>query len=489
MRLYIFIFGFFYCSIGPVQSQDINLSDTTKYPWYHPEMNLIQFHSRSAIEQFEKKWKAGKEDRFSIVHTGDSHIQSDISTDVVRKKLQALHGEGGRGMMFPYSTANSYSSSKYKTTHTGEWEYGKTMHIPPSVPLGVAGMASRTSDSTASFTLTWNEKMPAHYTKLRVYCNRSPSSFDLRVTSAGETYEVPIDTTTESDTLPYVSLELKTLGPDIEFQLFKNNEQEDHFEIHGVELLSNVPGGLVYHACGVGGSRFRGILYEVHFESHLSQLEPDLVILDFGTNDYLYDDSIKAELPDEIRQIVARIRKAAPHTSILLTTTQDLYYRYRNISSGHKFSSLIRSLAKELDCMFWDWYWVSGGQSVLKKWRDEGLAQRDLIHLTAPGYRLKGRLLAEAFAATMDSLRTTPDIDSLIMDTRPLLEAQSARLKKEAKTDPSIATGNAIIYTIRSGDTLGHIAQRYGVSVRQLQQWNNLRGSMIIAGKTLRIYK
>lgn len=40
-------------------------------------------------------------------------------------------------------------------------------------------------------------------------------------------------------------------------------------------------------------------------------------------------------------------------------------------------------------------------------------------------------------------------------------------------------------YQVRSGDTLGGIADRFGVGTSDLRSWNNMRGSRIIAGKTL----
>lgn len=41
------------------------------------------------------------------------------------------------------------------------------------------------------------------------------------------------------------------------------------------------------------------------------------------------------------------------------------------------------------------------------------------------------------------------------------------------------------VYTIRRGDNLGDIAERFGVSVRNLQRWNGLMGTRITAGETL----
>lgn len=42
-------------------------------------------------------------------------------------------------------------------------------------------------------------------------------------------------------------------------------------------------------------------------------------------------------------------------------------------------------------------------------------------------------------------------------------------------------------YTVRQGDTLGHIATRFGVSVRALKRANGLSGDLIRTGETLRI--
>jgi membrane-bound lytic murein transglycosylase D len=45
----------------------------------------------------------------------------------------------------------------------------------------------------------------------------------------------------------------------------------------------------------------------------------------------------------------------------------------------------------------------------------------------------------------------------------------------------------ATYHKIRTGDTLGGIAKKYGVTVSQLRRLNGLKGNNIRAGKTLRV--
>jgi membrane-bound lytic murein transglycosylase D len=45
-----------------------------------------------------------------------------------------------------------------------------------------------------------------------------------------------------------------------------------------------------------------------------------------------------------------------------------------------------------------------------------------------------------------------------------------------------------IAYKVKSGDVLGKIAGKFGVSITQIKQWNNLRSSTIRVGQMLYIY-
>ena len=52
----------------------------------------------------------------------------------------------------------------------------------------------------------------------------------------------------------------------------------------------------------------------------------------------------------------------------------------------------------------------------------------------------------------------------------------------------NFSSTNTQYHKIRSGESLGLIAQKYNVPISSLRKWNNIRGNNIRAGKTLKIY-
>ena len=57
-----------------------------------------------------------------------------------------------------------------------------------------------------------------------------------------------------------------------------------------------------------------------------------------------------------------------------------------------------------------------------------------------------------------------------------------------SKSVETVPTGKYITYKIRRGDSVSEIAENYGVSSSQLRRWNNLKNNKIVVGKKLKIY-
>ena len=93
------------------------------------------------------------------------------------------------------------------------------------------------------------------------------------------------------------------------------------------------------------------------------------------------------------------------------------------------------------------------------------------------------RLPTEAISTFLDNQDTiyAHRSDELFKNRRIV-----ASVNRQGKTS---GNGNLTYYRIRQGDTLGGIARKFGVSVRQLRRWNNLHNNRIRAGRRLKIYK
>lgn len=71
----------------------------------------------------------------------------------------------------------------------------------------------------------------------------------------------------------------------------------------------------------------------------------------------------------------------------------------------------------------------------------------------------------------------------------PFLDALPEVLTWQPERTPEVSfEPEVLVYRVRNGDVLGTIARKHGVSVRELREWNGLRGDMIRAGQKLYIH-
>jgi lysophospholipase L1-like esterase len=131
-----------------------------------------------------------------------------------------------------------------------------------------------------------------------------------------------------------------------------------------------------------------------------------------GTND-AYGRNFHPEVfKKHYEELIALLRTAAPNAAILLTVPNDsyLFRKYPN-SNTALTADVIRHLSQEQGVAMWDFYHVMGGFNSIVKWKHNNMAGKDLVHLTAEGYRMQGDLL---FAAFIDAYeRSHKPLDNL----------------------------------------------------------------------------
>lgn len=396
-RFYLFLAGLCLASFWAL-GQEISISPSRdSIPTINEDYNVIQYYKPEALRGFWRTWN-DKKGKKVIAMLGDSHLQSEIYPNAFRKVLQAEKGDGGKGIMFNYSAANTYSSVLYKTKYTGKWESSKSRFRNPKLPLGLSGMTLKTTDSHATLSFKFNQPVPENWTVLKLFVDKNEQSFDCKISSAGRTTFISVPDSDRGK--PYITLNAP-FDQEIKINLQRTTSQRHFFEFYGFSLESNSDTGVIVHSAGVGAAQYNSILSEKLFVSQLASVEANLVVIDFGTNDFLYDDSIKTKLDPDIRKVIALVREARPEASIILTTTTDMKYRGKALVSEGKFKNLIYSIAEEENCAIYDWFSVTGGEGAIDILKEQKLAQPDNIHLTFKGYTLKGKLLSQALLKSL----------------------------------------------------------------------------------------
>ena len=105
----------------PIEEAGSNMYNVTAlYPFFEKLVALDNFHDR----------------KLNIVHIGDSHIQADVMTNIVRGKLQEAFGNGGLGLVFPYSLLKTNGGRNVSFSSNIVWNGEKNSDLS-----GISGYA------------------------------------------------------------------------------------------------------------------------------------------------------------------------------------------------------------------------------------------------------------------------------------------------------------------------------------------------------------
>lgn len=474
------------------------------YPFIRYNQNYIEWNDYSSISSLFDKIKQTLSRKLKVLHIGDSHVQTDIFTGYIRNEMQNIMGDGGRGFVFPYAAAATHAAYDYRTSCKGEWDYSRNVQPLPAYDMGVTGATIHTEDSSAGFKLIFNKwALKGNCNVLKLYCKRSPESFDLKLKASGLSAPLYIDCNAFNDRL-YIEIKLPAASDTLEFFVNKTDSVQNYFECYGLLLETSEDKGVLYNSVGINGAGLKSILKENLLLYQISELKPDLVVLDIGLNDFYKVAFNSEQIEKDLSNIIDIIQRASPDASIILSDGQDVYYRYWDEANCKTYAALMREIAFRKGCAFYDYFYVSGGQYSMVSWLKNKLARYDKVHLTVSGYILRGELFFNALLNSYYMSLIKPGMKTLIA-AKDFPDTTKINVQLANKNIPEIldtdVTTSAIqeltqvwktethYYKIKSGDNLGSIAKKYGVTVKQLRTWNGLQGTSIKAGKILVIYK
>jgi lysophospholipase L1-like esterase len=171
--------------------------------------------------------------------------------------------------------------------------------------------------------------------------------------------------------------------------------------VYGVSFEKKEP-GIVYDSLGLNGAStivLSRVFRQKHWAEELQHRHPDLVIINYGTNESGYTSWIDKQYEIELRTAIQRVKAAVPETSILIVSPMDR--GERSGSSIHTMPGILHILkiqervALDTGCGFFNTFEAMGGDSTMARWYDghPRMVAADLIHPSPQG----ARLVSEAF--------------------------------------------------------------------------------------------
>ena len=378
-------------------------------------MNVLEtFYSK--IEQAKL---GGKKVR--ILHFGDSQIEGDRITGVIRQKFQEKFGGCGIGLV-PLTEASQSRISVHKST-SSNWVrhdvFGKRDTSVPHNRFGILGYIFRftpwAKDSMklgaqqASITLRKNKnyfKRAQKYQTLRLWYGQSTDDVAYEVTESGKVLASGnLDSVSHFGQL---SLPVSGDGPSkIELRL----TAEQGPEVFGVSLDCE-EGVAVDNISWRGSSGLEFTRMDRNtLKAQLDALDPSLIIYQFGINvvptvvdNYdFYENMVYRELK--------RLKSLNPDIPVLVVGVSDMSRKEKGEYVSFPNIELIRDAQKKAafrtGCAFWDLYEVMGGRNSMPNWVNakKPLASKDYTHFNPRGAKLVGEKLFNAIMTDYDEYK------------------------------------------------------------------------------------
>lgn len=376
---------------------EITDEDTVGYTLISAEENDIE--NRAALEPVFRKMRRQRTEggqKISIVHLGDSHILGNYMTNEVRIRLQRAFGDAGRGLIFPYRLANSNGPRDYLVETDVHWNGSNCQRDPDGeTPYGISGFILESFSTSGQLTLRLRDTSTLEnhlFTKVTIFHHREEEDVNFRVRDEYTNQEAVLFL--QDDYFQSFYFAQPVVQATIEYSC-RDSEKNNGIRLDGI-LLENELSGVVYHSIGVNGGKFSDFVRARYFARELADLNPDLIIMSFGTNEaqgrlntrYLYD---------QIDQLVSQIRKYAPKACFLFTTPADSYLRGRGFNPYMgPISAVIRQYARDKHFALWDLFQLSGGEKSAQHWKSAGLMSSDSVHYSKAGYAVQGKSLYQS---------------------------------------------------------------------------------------------
>jgi len=406
--------------LASLDSTSTRLSDSTATYARSETIASLQFAENNAssfISFFESLQSASQGQRVHVFHYGDSQIEGDRMTNIVREKLQSRFGGSGCGLINPLPVAPPSSvilsqSSNWKRHSAYGYDDGKCGHqnFGPMCSFARFTPANTAADSN-TLVQAFVEFRPSSMATAKckqfdeVVLFYGNCSHPCRVTVLAD--EIAIDTK---------QLSVTSGNESVTFSIPQSKRLRFEFEsatspdVYGFSLNSK-------HGVGMSNIALRGndgsAFFRVNANSMVpafKELNAGLFILQFGGNSvpYLSGRESARKHGASFRTHIQRFKNMHPGASIVVIGPSDMSTSIEGVMQTWPFLDELNQGMKEAafaeGCAFWDMFSVMGGRNSMINWVNHSppYAGPDYTHFTPAGARKMAELLSKAILDEYD---------------------------------------------------------------------------------------
>ena len=334
-----------------------------------------------------------------VVHYGDSQIEEDRMTLTLRRRLQAVYGGGGVGML-PLQQTIPTRTIKQTLTVNGirqTTQQGPRRHLVygPKVqrrddglygPMGQVAFIGDTvlqrQDSAVLHVEPMGKKpySETYFNRLRLWTKGDFRCYvnGLPCIDSSATVLTLADSTTSCD--------LALVGCGEVYAVSLETEK-------GV-VVDNIP------MRGCTGTIFTNI-DSTQLATFYRETNTRLIIMQFGGNAIPFNEqpTTIAGTVQSLRKQVRYLRRCAPEASILFVGPGDMLTQIDGETTTYPLlpymDRLLKKMAAEEHIAYFSLYEMMGGKDSMLRWQKNGWAGSDGVHFTRRGAEIAGEKLSE----------------------------------------------------------------------------------------------
>jgi lysophospholipase L1-like esterase len=311
--------------------------------------------------------------------------------------LQARFGDAGHGYIL-LAKPWAWYQHRGVSLSGGGWQISPATHS--EIRDGLFGLGG------VSFTAAASARTHIHLDRpgqslFELYYLQQPGGGTVTVT-AQETTVAEIPTAADAKSPGFASFNVAGGASDLELRT------EGHVRLFG--LTAEKPGpGVVYDSLGLNGASTSVLAHtfnQQHWAAELRQRDPNLVVINYGTNEADFSSFVDKHYEGELREAIRRARAALPGASVLVMSPMDRGYlagpgEIETMATIPRIVAIQRRVASETGCGFFNTFAAMGGAGTMARWyaSQPRLVSADFIH----PYPAGGKIVATVFVKQIES--------------------------------------------------------------------------------------